>query len=173
MHEPPHELHRRLGPRDISFFIITVSTSRYEAMISGREYRDESGDLAEEFVRKSGYRVVGRALVKDDVDMIRSKVAEALEVADVVILTGGTGLARSDVTIEAIRPMFEKEVEGFGEIFRYVSYTKIGPAAIMSRATAGVVRGRLIICLPGSPNAVNVGLELIMSEVPHILYLVR
>jgi molybdenum cofactor biosynthesis protein B len=67
--------------------------------------------------------------------------------------------------------MFEKEVEGFGEIFRYVSYTKIGTAAMMSRATAGIIDGRLVVCLPGSPDAVRTGLELIIPEVPHVLHL--
>ncbi len=128
-------------------------------------------------LKQAGHRVVGRELIKDDLVMIRSLVDSLLlrDDVDVIVLTGGTGgLARSDVTIEALRPLFEKELEGFGELFRQVSYQKIGTGVIMTRATAGVARGgKLIVALPGSPDGVKTGLEIILQELPHILYIIR
>lgn len=137
----PRTIHREAGPKTANFFVITVSTSRYNAKVSGQQYTDESGgDLAESMLRQAGHRVVGRELIKDDLVMIRSLVDSLLlrDDVDVIVLTGGTGLARSDVTIEALRPLFEKELEGFGELFRQVSYQKIGTGVIMTRATAGI-----------------------------------
>ncbi|MGC8542791.1 MAG: MogA/MoaB family molybdenum cofactor biosynthesis protein [Vulcanisaeta sp.] len=171
----PRTAHREAGPKVANFFVITVSTSRYNAKVNGQPYTDESGDLAESILKSNGHRVVGRDLIKDDLVMIRSLVDSLLlrDDVDVIFLTGGTGLAKSDVTIEAVRPLFEKELEGFGELFRYVSYSKIGTGAMMSRATAGVARGKLIVALPGSPDAVKTGLELLLQELPHILYIIR
>ncbi|WP_054844239.1 MogA/MoaB family molybdenum cofactor biosynthesis protein [Vulcanisaeta souniana] len=172
----PRTMHREAGPKTANFFVITVSTSRYNAKVSGQPYTDESGDLAESMLRQVGHRVVGRELIKDDLVMIRSLVDSLLlrDDVDVVVLTGGTGLARSDVTIEALRPLFEKELEGFGELFRQVSYQRIGTGVIMTRATAGIARSRLIVALPGSPDGVRTGLEIILQELPpHILYIIR
>ncbi|WP_069806450.1 MogA/MoaB family molybdenum cofactor biosynthesis protein [Vulcanisaeta thermophila] len=171
----PRTMHKELGPKTANFFIITVSTSRYHAKMEGKPYTDESGDTAEAMVKESGHRVVGRELIKDDIEMIRNLVRSLASRGDVdvIVLTGGTGLARSDVTIEALRPLFEKEMEGFGDIFRYVSYSKIGTGAIMTRATAGVINGKLVVALPGSPDGVKTGLEIILQELPHILYIIR
>lgn len=171
----PHEEHRARGPRQARFWIITVSTSRAAAAAAGQVYTDESGDLAERTVKEAGHAVVGKSLIKDDLHLIRSLV-EGLaqrDDVDVIVLTGGTGIAKSDVTIEALRPLLDKELEGFGELFRWISYREVGTAAIMTRALAGVVAGRLVVALPGSPNAVKTGLELILPEIPHILYLAR
>ena len=119
--------------------------------------------------------VVKRALVPDDAKLLRSTVSRALREKnlDVIVLTGGTGVSTTDVTIETVRPLFEKEIEGFGEIFRSVSYQRIGVAAALSRATAGVAKGKVILCLPGSPDAVRTALELFMGEIPHVLHLAR
>lgn len=172
---PVHKVHEERGPRSVRAYIITVSTSRYNAARLGTRYSDESGDLAASELTKAGHVVVGRGLVNDDVGMIRQAVLNALSRpdVDVIVLVGGTGLAPSDVTIEAVRPIFEKEIEGFGELFRYVSYQEIGGAAMLTRATAGIVKGRLIICLPGSPNAVKTGLGLIIPQIPHIIGVAR
>ena len=107
--------------------------------------------------------------------MLRIEVMRALRdpSIDVVVLTGGTGVSKTDVTIETVRPLLEKEIEGFGEVFRAVSYRKIGPAAALSRATAGVAEGKVVMCLPGSPDAVRTALRLFLGEIPHILHLTR
>ncbi|MGC8582978.1 MAG: MogA/MoaB family molybdenum cofactor biosynthesis protein [Thermoproteus sp.] len=171
----PHEEHRSRGPRELSFWIVTVSTSRYEAMASGKSYTDESGDRAVALISQAGYKVVGRSLVKDDVVMIRGILMDLLRRpdVDVIVFTGGTGVARTDVTVEAVRPLLEKELEGFGDVFRLRSYQEVGTAAIMSRALAGVSNGKLVVVLPGSPNAVETGLGIILPEAPHIIYLAR
>ncbi len=136
---------------------------------------DESGDLAKEMIERSKGVVAGRELVPDDAGMLRRTVSRALRSPglDVVVLTGGTGVSSTDVTIETVRPMLEKEIEGFGEVLRAVSYQKIGPAAALSRATAGVAKGKVVMCLPGSPDAVRTALQLFLGEVPHVLHLAR
>lgn len=171
----PHQIHRELGPRVARVYGVTISTSRYEAMIRGESFRDESGDIIASMVAEHGHSLVGRRLLRDNAEEIRRTVEELLgrEDVDVVITTGGTGISRTDSTIEAIRSLIEKEIEGFGEIFRFVSFQKIGAAAMLTRALAGVSRGKLIVVLPGSPDAVRTGLELILPEIPHILYLAR
>lgn len=170
----PHEIHRMKGPKKARVFIITISTSRYEAMKRGEAYSDESGDLAESILKNMGHEIVGRMLLSDDLQMIRRTLVELLHREDinVIVTTGGTGVSSTDHTIEAIRPLLDKEIEGFGEIFRLISYQKIGPPAILSRALAGTARNKLIILLPGSPDGVKTGLELIGPEIPHILYLI-
>jgi len=170
-----HEEHEKLGPSKVNFFIVTVSTSRYERLRAGEQYTDDSGDLAVGIVTSRGHVVVGRMLVNDDEGMIRHTVDSLTHRVDVdvVVLIGGTGLAKGDVTIESVKPLFTKEIEGFGELFRFISYQRIGPAAMLSRATAGTVNGKLVICLPGSPDAVETGLNLILNQVPHILHIAR
>jgi molybdopterin adenylyltransferase len=116
-----------------------------------------------------------RRLIPDDARLLKSAVSQALrnDGLDVLVLTGGTGVSTTDVTIETVRPFFTKEIEGFGEIFRSVSFEKIGAAAALSRATAGVAKGKVIMCLPGSPDAVGTALELFLGEMPHVLDLAR
>ncbi|KUO87775.1 MAG: molybdenum cofactor biosynthesis protein MoaB [Caldivirga sp. CIS_19] len=164
-----------MGPSRVNFFIVTVSTSRYEHLRAGEQYTDDSGDLAVSIITSKGHAVVGRILVNDDEGMIRHTVDSLTHRVDVdvVVLIGGTGLAKGDVTIESVKPLFTKEIEGFGELFRFISYQRIGPAAMLSRATAGTVNGKLVICLPGSPDAVETGLNLILNQVPHILHIAR
>ena len=153
-----------------------MSTSRYRRQAEeGRPVGDESGDVAQEMVERADGVVARRELVPDDAKLVKRAVSAALRAGDldVVVLTGGTGVSSTDITIEAVRPFFEKELEGFGEIFRFVSFEKIGAAAALSRATAGVAKGKLVMCLPGSPDAVRTALELFLAEVPHILHLTR
>ncbi|MCP8309819.1 MAG: MogA/MoaB family molybdenum cofactor biosynthesis protein [archaeon] len=167
-----YEEHRRLAPKSVNVTVITVSSSRYEKASQGIPVDDESGSKAVSMVRASGHKIVSRKLVSDDEEMIRLEVLRSLydEDADAVILTGGTGLAKRDVTFESIMPLLDKEIEGFGEIFRAVSYQKIGPPSYLSRALAGTLNGKLIFCLPGSPQAVELALNLILPELSHIVY---
>jgi molybdenum cofactor biosynthesis protein B len=170
-----HEIHRRQGPKVVRFYIVTVSTSRFREKAAGGSPSDESGDTAERMVKETGHVVVGRDLLPDDVNVIRRKLLELVQRddVDVIVFTGGTGLARTDVTIEAVRPFFEKEIEGFGDVFRHFSIQEVGTAAFLTRATGGVIGDKVVFLLPGSPNAVKTGMKIILAEVSHLLHLVR
>jgi len=170
-----HEIHRRQGPKVVRFYIVTVSTSRYREKAAGGSPSDESGDTAETMVKETGNVVVGRDLLPDDVNAIRRKLLELVQRddVDVIVFTGGTGLTRTDVTIEAVRPFFEKEIDGFGDVFRHLSIQEVGTAAFLTRATGGVIGDKVVFLLPGSPNAVKTGMRIILSEGSHLLHLVR
>ncbi len=170
----PHEGHRKAGTRVLRVRVVTVSTSRYSKKHSGQQFTDESGDIAEEESTKAGHRVTGRGLVSDEPKMLKSEVAKFLSGRDDVLLfTGGTGVSRRDVTIETVRPYFEKELTGFGEHLRRIGFDEIGAAAMLTRATAGVAKGKLLVCMPGSPAAVRSALRASLTEFPHILFVAR
>lgn len=171
----PYEEHRLRGPKKLRFSLYTVSSSRYRAKISGKDFIDESMEIAVNLIKNEGYEIVEKDVIDDDVDMIREALKNSLsrEDIDVVVFMGGTGLAKRDVTVEAVRPLFEKEVEGFGEIFRFESYRQIGVAAAFTRATAGIVKNRVVICLPGSPDAVELAFKIFLRELPHLIYISR
>lgn len=142
--------------------------------VRGEKYVDESGDLAVSMLSEMGYRTEYLGVVGDDIAMIRGVVVKALaEKYDAIVITGGTGISPTDVTVEAVRPLLEKEVEGFGEIFRMESYRRIGAAAALSRAIAGVSGGSLVIAIPGSPMAVRTALEVFGREIPHAIFIAR
>jgi molybdenum cofactor biosynthesis protein B len=135
---------------------------------------DESGDVAEAELKKAGHIMSRRTLISDDRIMIRKEVRDFLSgTDDVLLFTGGTGVSSRDITIETVSPLFEKELPGFGELFRRVSFESVGAASMLSRATAGIAKGRLIVCLPGSPKAVETALRATLSEFPHILFVAR
>ena len=117
--------------------------------------QDKSGNVLAEMIKEAGHMLVDRALVKDDIPAIRAKVEGwiANPMVDVVITTGGTGFTGRDVTPEAVRPLFEKEIEGFSVVFHRISFDKVGTSTIQSRACGGVAHGTYIFCLPGSPGA--------------------
>jgi molybdenum cofactor biosynthesis protein B len=166
------KVHKEKSPKKLGFAIVTISTSRYQEAKARRHMSDESGDLIAEILHGHGHAVVSRELITDDKTMIKETVAKALKSSriDAVITSGGTGITPSDVTIEAIEPLLEKILPGFGEIFRWLSFESIGSAAVMTRAIAGVVGGKAIFCLPGSPQAVKLCLEkLILPEAGHII----
>jgi molybdenum cofactor biosynthesis protein B len=132
----------------VNIAVLTVSDTRTEA-------DDKSGNTLAELIRGAGHRVVARRIVKDDKDAIvaqlRAWIADAA--IDAVISTGGTGVTGRDVTPEAFHAVYEKEIAGFGELFRWLSYQKVGTSTIQSRATAGVAGGTYLFALPGSPSA--------------------
>jgi len=166
----PHETHRADARRALIFHLVTVSSSRFKMMHTGSEYKDESGDLASRLILESGHKVDTRTLLPDEKVMIRREVQDFLKTgAHVLVLIGGTGVSPSDVTVETVVPFFEKELTGFGELLRNLSYQTIGSAALLTRATAGTAKGKLIVCLPGSPGAVETALRSFISEFPHIV----
>ena len=137
---------------------------------------DESGDIIEQLTKNYGHVVIGRKLISDSKPMIRKTTKEALSNphVDALIITGGTGLSTTDVTFESISPILDQVVPGFGELFRRISFDEIGSPAMLSRAFAGMARGKAIFCLPGSPNAVQTAVQkLILPELGHIVRLAR
>ena len=137
--------------------VITISDTRTTA-------DDKSGDTLVARITEAGHTLAGRMIVKDDVRQIRAAVRKLVKRkdVDVIISTGGTGLTGRDVTVEAMRPLFDKEIEGFGVVFHMISFQKIKTSTIQSRATAGVVGGTYVFCLPGSPGACRDGWDEIL-----------
>jgi molybdenum cofactor biosynthesis protein B len=137
---------------------------------------DASGRRMRALLEAAGHRVAAQAIVPDNPALVRAAVERELDRADVdaVLTTGGTGIAPRDTTYEALAGLIDKRLDGFGELFRSLSYAEIGPAAMLSRAVAGVARGRILACLPGSTAAVELGLsKLLLPELPHLVHLAR
>lgn len=162
--------HKEKALREITFKIIVVSSSRYEKKLKGERIEDKSGELAIKLIGQYGYRIQSKIIIPDDKDAINSEIDKAEKEADAIILIGGTGIGVEDYTYEVVKEKVEKEITGFGEIFRFLSYREIGSSAILSRAYAGIRHRKLIACIPGSTKAVKLALEkLILPEVGHIL----
>ena len=155
--------HEHRQPIDVTVAIITVSSSR-------TPQTDMSGMAIGEIVKAAGYSIVHYALVKDQIDAIHSEVLNAARHANCIILNGGTGLTHDDCTIEAVRPLLEKVIDGFGELFRMKSFKEIGTSSILSRAIAGTYQKCVIFCIPGSTAAAELATrEIIVPEIVHIL----
>ncbi len=156
-----HPTHRKTPT---TFALIVTSDTRTE-----RE--DETGRIAVGLIEAEGHRVVQHTLVPNNEEKIRAEVQRMLldDSVAVVVTSGGTGIGAKDRTVAAVTPLMEKEMVGFGELFRRMSYDEVGGAAIMSRATAGVAGGKLVFCLPGSRNATKVALtRIILPNVGHM-----
>jgi molybdenum cofactor biosynthesis protein B len=133
---------------------------------------DTGGDLLARLVTEAGHRVAARFLLREEPDLVVDHLKKVLASPDVdaLLTTGGTGIARRDVTVDAIETLLDRPLPGFGELFRMLSYSQVGPAAMLSRATAGIAGGKLVFCLPGSPPAVELGFtRLIGPELRHLL----
>ena len=143
----------------VGIAVMTVSDTRTTA-------EDKSGQTLADRISASGHRLAGRVIVKDDVRKIRAAAKKYIadKNVDVLISTGGTGLTGRDVTIEAMRGLFEKEIEGFGVVFHQISFAKIGTSTMQSRATGGVAKGKYVFCLPGSPGACRDGWDEILVK---------
>jgi len=168
--------HKAEAPKSLNFAVVICSTSRHEEFSRTGRFSDPSGDLIVKIVKNNGHRVKLRRIVSDDKSEIQQVVLRALKSrkTNVILTSGGTGISPRDVTIEAVQPLLEKEIQGFGELFRAISFDRIGSAAVLTRAIAGVARGKAIFCLPGSPQSVSLALEeLILPEAGHILKHVR
>ena len=131
---------------------------------------DTSGARIKALLGEAGHPIVGYWIVKDEPDLIRQRLREMTPEAQAVILNGGTGLARRDTTFEAVQGLLEKTLDGFGELFRMLSWEQVGAAAMLSRATAGVSGGRILFSVPGSTAAVELAMtRLILPELGHIV----
>jgi len=168
------DLHRERARSKLTFAVFVVSSSRHAAKSRGEAFVDESGDLAVSLVESAGHRVVERDVLPDSLEEIAEALKRVAGKVDVVLFLGGTGPHPKDVTVEAVRPSLTKELPGFGELFRMLSYEQVGPAAFLSRATAGVADGSVVFCLPGSPDGIRLALEkLILPEAEHAVWVAR
>jgi molybdenum cofactor biosynthesis protein B len=165
--------HKTKAPKNLNFGIYICSTSRYTLIQKGeKDVSDLGGDTLAELLKKAQQNVLFKRIIADDKVLISAAVEEALDIPDldVLIFSGGTGITHTDITIETVTPFFEKTLPGFGEFFRAISFSKVGSAAVLSRAVAGVANGKALFCIPGSPDAVRVAAEmLILPESPHIV----
>jgi molybdenum cofactor biosynthesis protein B len=150
-------------PVHIICAVLTVSSSRTKET-------DTSGETIMHMFSEAGLETGYYAIVADRIGAIRGELLKALEVANCVVLNGGTGLTHDDCTIEAVQPLLDKKIEGFGELFRMMSFGEIGSSAMLSRAIAGISDGKAIFCIPGSTGAVKLAINLlIIPEISHIL----
>jgi molybdopterin adenylyltransferase len=160
-----HEEHKAHAPHCVTCVVITCSDTR-------TPQTDTSGQLMMRLLKEHGHDLAGYHVIKDDPAQIRSVIEEAAahDAVQAILINGGTGISKRDSTFEAVDGMLEKRLVGFGEIFRYLTYKDIGSSAIMTRATAGVFRGRIIFSTPGSEGAVRLAMEsLILPELGHII----
>ena len=158
------EQHRSESSNDITCGIITLSDSRKSEKLdlSGRIISDEI---------ESRYTLRSKSLIPDEKEELIKSIDEMIsEGIDVIMTTGGTGLDTRDITVETVESLFEKKIDGFGELFRFKSFEEIGSGALLSRATAGIYKKTLIFSMPGSPNAVKTALSLIIDELPHFVH---
>jgi molybdopterin adenylyltransferase len=153
------------APGAIKIFILTASDSRTPATNQG-------GQLVKELALAAGFVIVGEALLPDDQLALRAAVTAVVDEkqADVILLTGGTGIAHRDTTVEAVAGLLEKRLDGYGELFRMLSFAEIGAAAMLSRAIGGTIGRVALFAMPGSPAAVRLAMErLILPELTHII----
>jgi len=157
--------HRSAAPDTLGCAVLTVSDTRTPET-------DTSGRAIASMLTDAGHTVVSTEIVRDEPTEIARAIREMLGHDDVqvIVTTGGTGVSRRDTTVEAVEPMFDRPIEGFGELFRMLSYADIGSAAMLSRATAGIISGRVVFLLPGSEAAVRLAVEkLILPEAGHFV----
>jgi molybdenum cofactor biosynthesis protein B len=167
------KVHKAKAPKTLNFGVFICSTSRFNQIEAGeKEVSDIGGDTLVELIEKAGQKVLFKKIIADDETMIQDAVmyVMGLSAIDVAIFSGGTGITPTDITIETVSPFFDKTLPGFGEFFRRISFDRVGSSAVLSRAVAGVVKGKAVFCIPGSPDAVKTALEmLILPEAPHIV----
>jgi molybdenum cofactor biosynthesis protein B len=164
-----HQEHRRQAPECVRCAVITVSDTRTPET-------DTSGQYMQQVLSQAGHSISAYMIVKDEPEEIRRLLQHHIRAADTdaILLSGGTGLARRDGTYEVVQSCLEKELSGFGELFRWLSYAEIGSAAMMSRATAGVAAGTVIVSMPGSSAAVRLAMEkLVLPELAHMAHIAQ
>ena len=160
-----HQEHKASAPKAVGCLVITCSDTRTPET-------DTSGQLIQKLLREQGHEVVAYQIIKDDPGQIQHRIALGTthDRIHAIIINGGTGISRRDSTFEAVDKMLEKRLDGFGEIFRLLTYQEIGSPAIISRTTAGTYHGRIVFSIPGSEHAVRLAMEkLILPELGHIV----
>ncbi len=165
MESPSVRQHREAAPSSVGCAVLTISDTRTPET-------DTGGNLLAELLTAHGHRVVRRGIVRDEVEAIAGWIREAAQDPEVqaILTTGGTGIAPRDVTYEVVAALVEKRLDGFGELFRMLSYQEVGAAAMLSRAIGGVYRGKVVLSMPGSPHAVRLAMEkLILPELGHLV----
>jgi len=157
--------HKANAPQSIGCWVLTISDSKTPET-------DTSGKLIRELLTGAGHQVVGSGIVRDEPTEVQRVIREACanDAVRAIIMTGGTGITSRDSTFEAVEAMLDKRLPGFGELFRMLSYQEVGGAAMLSRAQMGVARGRIVVSLPGSPNACRLALDkLLLPELGHLV----
>jgi molybdopterin adenylyltransferase len=161
------EEHHRHRHKSLRAGVLTASDSRTPET-------DDSGRIIRDLLAAAGHRIEYYEVLPDDPALIRQALLQHLQDLDAIVVNGGTGIAARDSTIEAIRVLLDKELDGFGELFRYLSYQQIGSAAFLSRALAGIAAGKIVVSLPGSPDACRLAMEkLLIPQLPHIAQLLK
>jgi molybdenum cofactor biosynthesis protein B len=164
-HPSTPDEHKATAPTSVGCFVLTISDTKTQET-------DTSGRAIRELLAGGGHHLAGSAIVRDEPRDVERVVREACTRADVqaVILTGGTGVTSRDSTFEAVERLLDKRLPGFGELFRMLSYQDVGPAAMLSRAQMGIHQRRIVVSLPGSPNACRLALEkLLLPELGHLV----
>ena len=159
-----HE-HKQRAPQNVTCAVLTISDSR-------TEQDDESGRLIKQRLSENGHRVIFYTILKNDAGAIQKQIGALLKQGElqVIATSGGTGVSHRDITIDTVYPMLEKKLDGFGELFRYLTHREIGTGSIMSRAIAGVIQSKVIICIPGSLGAVTLAMDkIILPEIGHLV----
>ncbi len=161
--------HREASPEKIQVAVLTISDTRTRET-------DTGGNAIVEALEEAGHEVARREIVRDDAPKIEETLKELLasESVDAIITTGGTGISARDTTYEVVSRLIDKKLDGFGELFRVLSYEEIGAAAMLSRAIAGAAGTKFVACLPGSRNAVRLAMtKLLVPEMPHVVFELR
>jgi molybdenum cofactor biosynthesis protein B len=167
--------HHEHKTENIKFSAIIVSDTRHQQLMARKSVEDLTTPLIKRLLTENNYILQNQYIVpndKNEITQILSSLIEAND-SDFILFSGGTGIGPKDITIETLQPLLEKEMPGFGELFRHLSYEEIGPGAMLSRATAGIIKKKIIFILPGNPNAVETALKkLILPEVDHLVNMI-
>jgi molybdenum cofactor biosynthesis protein B len=172
-----HEEHKKKGPDVVNIALVIVSTSRFNELQEKEINSDKTIPLVKQILDQDpGVFLTTSEIVSDNENQIVEILRRFLNESSlhVIVFSGGTGLTPKDVTYEAIKPLLEKKIDGFGELFRYLSYKEIGASSMFSRALAGKIKDKAIFLLPGSPNAVKLAFnKLILPEIKHMIYMIN
>jgi len=172
-----HEQHKKKGPDNVNLALVIVSTSKFNELQERKISSDKTIPLVQQILDQiPGVFLASSEVVSDNQVQIVEMLERLLKVSSLhaIVFSGGTGLTPKDVTYEAIKPLLEKTIDGFGELFRYLSFKDIGPSSMLSRALAGKIKNKAVFLLPGSPNAVKLALNrLILPEIKHMIYMIN